>query len=649
MTTLFLDLETWSETPIAHGAHKYAEDSEVLLAAVAVDEGPVAVWDFTDGTPMQHESLQTLIGAADEIVIHNSAFDRTVLAHHGVVIPVEKIVDTMVLALQHSLPGGLGALCDVLGVPQDKAKDKDGKKLIQLFCKPLAKNRKLRRATRETHPEEWEAFKAYAALDVDAMRDVYSRLPRWNDSDSERGLWRLDQAVNDFGIAIDLDLARSAINAFSRTTRSLASRTSALTGGAVASLTQRDKFLAHLSEAHGFNPADMTKGTVAAQLKRDDLDDGVRELLEIRQQASATSPAKYKTLINATSSDGRLRGTIQFCGASRTGRDAGRIFQPQNLPRPTLKNDVIETGIAAMEADCEDLLFENVSELCASAVRGCVVAPPGKKLVVADLSNIEGRVLAWLAGEEWKLEAFRKFDAGIGHDLYVASYAKAFGISPEAVTKALRQVGKVMELAFGYQGSVGAFAKMGEAYGVTLPEDEVLGLVRAWRKAHPAIVRFWYALDDAAKSAIRNPGSAFEVRGLRFDMKGTWLRMRLPSGRFLSYPDAAIDPISGQVTYSGTNQYTRKWETIETYGGKFAEQGTQGTARDVFKHGQRLALEAGYQVVLPVHDENAAETPDTPDWTAKGLSTLMCKNPSWAHGLPLAAEGHEMLRYAKLD
>jgi DNA polymerase len=653
VSTLYLDLETYSDVPIAYGTHAYAEKAEVLLCAYAFDDEDVAVLDLTDGASLGN--IQMLIDTCDDIVIHNSAFDRTVLRHQGVCVPLERISDTMVQAMSHSLPGSLDALCGILGVDSDKAKDKNGKKLIHLFTKPRPKSQKLRRATRVTHPDEWAQFIEYARLDVVAMRDVHRRLPRWNTDGSERGLWRVDQTINDRGVAVDVDLARSALRAFERSARSLTARSTKITEGAVGSLTQRAKLLEYMDKAHGFRPADLTKGTVSAFLKGTavELDPEVRELLEIRQQASATSPAKYKVLLNASSSDGRLRGTLQFCGAIRTGRWGGRLFQPQNLPRPTLKGEDIDFGIEAMKADCEDLLYSNVSELCSSAVRGCLIAPPGRKLVVSDLSNIEGRVLAWLAGEVWKTKAFADYDKGSGHDLYVLAYAKSFGLTPEEVIDnkkngdgSMRQIGKVMELACGYQGSVGAFATMGAIYGVDLPEDEILLIVKAWRKAHRNVVSFWYDVDAAAKTAIAKPGTRVVVRDLSFGYSDGWLRIRLPSGRYLCYPDAQTQD-DGQIAYSGTNQYTRKWETLRTYGGKLVENIVQAVARDVLAHGMLAAEAEGYEVVLHVHDELITETPDDERYSVDELSSIMATNPGWSLGLPLAAAGFETKRYRK--
>ena len=656
MTILYLDTETFSATPIKHGAHRYAEDAEVLLVPFAFDDDPVTVWDLTDTTKGDWRwkcELQDMIDSADRVVIHNSMFDRVVLATQGVHIPVEKIDDTMVVALMHSLPAGLGQLGEVLGVPSDKAKDKEGRKLIQLFCSPCPKNWKIDRATSATHPEEWQRFVEYARRDVVAMRDIRARLPRWNDTPAEGALWQLDQRVNDRGIAVDSDLARSAIRAFERASRSLAARCSALTDGAVPSATQRQKLIDYLRGELGYEIADLTKGGVD-NLLGGDMPPKVRELLEIRRQAASTTPAKYQVLLDAACSDGRLRGLMQFCGAARTGRDAGRIFQPQNLMRPTMKNEQIELGIAAMKADAEDLLFDNVSELCGNAVRGALVAGDGKKLVIADLSNIEGRVAAWLAGEEWKLQAFRDFDAGTGHDLYILAYARSFGITPEAVVEnkktgdgMMRQIGKVQELALQYQGGVGAFNTMAGAYGVNLPEEQVVEIVKAWRSAQPRIRNTWYALEDAVRWAIRRKGTTHEVGVLRISCRDDgWLRIKLPSGRYLSYPEAEVDD-EGKASYAGTNQYTKQWGRIDSYGGKFFENIVQAVARDVFMHGLRLAEAAGYAVVLRVHDELVCEVPDTDEYTADRLAALMSTNPSWAIGLPLAAAGHETKRYCK--
>ena len=646
MTTLFLDLETYCAVPIAHGTHAYAEQAEVMLIARAVDDAPVEVWDRTEGSDEDLLGrLQKAIDAADKIVIHNSAFDRTVLRWQGVNVPVEKVHDTMVQALAHSLPAALGALCNVLEVPTNKSKDKDGSRLIHLFTKPLGRNRTLDRATFDTHPSDWVMFMEYARLDVEAMREVYNRLPIWNYRGRELELWQLDQTINDRGVAVDRELAEVAQRAAQRASKRLAREATALTGGAVTNTSQRGKTLDHLRQL-GLETEDLRGGTINKLLLRDDLTSDIRALLENRAQASATSPAKYRTLSNAASSDGRLRGTLQFCGASRTGRWGGRLFQPQNLPRPTMKHAEIEVGIAAMKADVEDMLFDNVVELCTSAVRGCLVAAPGKKLVIADLSNIEGRMLAFLAGEQWKLDAFADFDRGIGPDLYKLAYARSFNKKPEDVTPDERQIGKVMELALGYQGGLNAFTKMAGLYGIELPDWRVHELVRAWRVAHSATKDFWKLTEEAARRAVATPGKAYTAGKLVFRTDGTWLRVGLPSGRYLCYPNAAIDD-TGKLSYEGADQYTRKWTRLDTYGGKLAENATQAAARDILTCGMRHAEAAGYPIVLHVHDELLCETPDSPEYTHEGLAKLMSTGPQWAVGLPLAAAGFETKRYRK--
>ncbi|WP_323026649.1 DNA polymerase [Castellaniella sp.] len=686
MTTLHLDLETYCEVPIQNGTHAYAEHAEVMLFAWALDDEPVAVWDCT-ADPIMPKALDVALRDPDVILqAHNSHFDRTVLRHAmpGYPLPIERWRDTMVQALAHSLPGGLGQLCDILKVDQDKAKDKDGRQLIHLFCKPRPATSKIRRATRETHPEQWAKFVAYAGLDIVAMREIQKRLPVWNYQGDELALWHLDQRINDRGVAIDTELVHAAITAVNREQKDLAHRTAEITDGTVQAATQRDALLRHVLEAYGLSLPDMQQSTLERRINDPDLPVELRELLAIRLQASTTSTSKYKTLAKGVSSDGRLRGTLQFDGASRTGRWAGRLFQPQNLPRPVLEQDEIDQGVEALVAGCADLVASDIMKLTSSAIRGCIVAPRGKKLVVADLSNIEGRMIAWLAGEAWKLQAFRDFDAGHGPDLYKLAYAKAFGISPDEVDKHQRQIGKVMELMLGYEGGVGAFLTGAATYGIDLnamaeaawdsipsgitaeaeqflnwragkkmgtfslaPRTFIVcdSLKRMWRAAHPAIAAFWKELQDAAVQAVLRPGVTMTCRTLKLRRDGAWLRIRLPSGRFLCYPSPAVE--DGKLSYMGVNQYSRKWARLKTYGGKLAENVTQAAARDILASSMRPVEDAGYQIVLSVHDELITEAPDSPEFNPGHLASFMTDNPAWAEGLPLAAAGMEVYRYRK--
>lgn len=609
---LYLDDETFSPTPITHGTYRYAESVEVLLRAWAIDEAPAAVVDVANGEPLPRLLVEGALAAqAGEIEVwaHNSMFDRTQENAAGFDFPVNVWHDTMVQALAHGLPGALGTLCEVLGVPSDKAKDKAGKQLIHLFCKPTpfrfpharkdfaskaeydaakltASECWVGRATRATHPAQWEQFKSYAGGDIEAMREVRRRLPKWNypGNADELALWHLDQRINDRGVYIDLALAHGALAAVDEEQENLRALTLDMTDGQVESATRVDKLLLHILEAYGVDLPDMQKATLERRIADPELPEGLKELLRVRLSTATTSTSKYKTLINGTNSDSRLRGLLQFCGASRTGRWAGRLFQPQNLPsRGLLPEHEIELGIDALKDGTAGMLFDDVMRLTSSTIRGCIAAPPGRKLVVADLSNIEGRAAAWVAGEAWKIKAFRDFDEGIGDDLYKMAYAKSFGISPKEVSKDQRQIGKVQELALQFEGGVGAFVTFAAGYGIDLdalaavaikfiPGDvwgqasimlewhrskgrdpaANLGLadkpwlvceafVLGWRAGHPAIRQTWKDIDAAVRSAIATPGTTFPCGKLKMRRDGAWLRIVLPSGRALCYPGPKLE------------------------------------------------------------------------------------------------------------
>jgi DNA polymerase len=674
---LYLDTETYSPVPMKNGTYEYASQAEVMLLQEAQDDSPVRVHEFCD----IEKYVPQMIGDAREIVIQNSFFDRTVLrVAHGIAIPPEKIRDTMVLALSHGLPGGQGKLSEIFRLPIHQAKDKDGRRLIQLFCKP---DKDGRRATRETHPIEWGAFRRYAGIDVAGMRTLYKKIPRWSETPTERLLWLLDQRINDRGFEIDVELAKAALECIAAEKRVLDASTSELTFGEVRSATQRDLLLAYLLAFYGVDLPDMQAATLERRLEDQDLPDPVRELIVNRLATVTTSTAKYKTALKSVNADGRIRGALQFAAAYRTQRWGGRIIQPQNFPRPTMNQKAVEFFIEAVKAGIARLVLPDIMAHASSALRGLIIAKPGHKLCVADLSNIEGRKLAFLAGEQWKLDAYAAFDRGVGPDMYVLAYHRAFGVALEKVTDEMRQIGKVMELALGYQGAVGAFSVMAAAYGVELDIKRIIELVKAWRKAHPATVVFWYACDTAARQVINDPTASIEVGRVRFDRVAKWMRVELPSGRFLSYPSPAIkfmkcrdckgkgylesletheDEIyvekiecetckgnggKNSITYLGMNPYTKKFSRTATYGGKLAENLTQASSRDVMGVGMLRADKADYPIVLTVHDEIMAETPDTEDFSASGLAELMSMPVHWAPGLPLAAKGFETYRYRK--
>src|ERR1700677_757735 len=386
---LWWDLETFSETPINDGAHRYAEKAEVLLFAWAVDDGPVQCWE------VQHtrlpKDLEDAVLRADEYWGHNSGgFDRVVIKHalaeFHYVMDEHKHRDTMVQALCHGLPGSLSTLCDIFRLDADKAKDKRGRRLIRMFCMPQPANQKSRRKTRETHPAEWAEFIEYAKSDITSMRELHKKMPKWNYPNNEFELktWQWDQRIHNGGVYVDLELSAKAIEAVDIAQTKLATDTRDATGGAVTAATQRDKLLQYILDSHGVSLPDMRADTLERRLLDPSLPDGVRDLISIRLMASTSSVSKYKRVIRSTSSDGYLRGGIQFNGAGRTGRDAHRLVQMGNMLRPTLSAEEIETGTESIIAGCADLVTDNVMELCANTMRGIIVSPPGQKIVVAD-------------------------------------------------------------------------------------------------------------------------------------------------------------------------------------------------------------------------------------------------------------------------
>lgn len=708
---LYGDLETFCEAPLKHGTYQYAEKCEIMLFAYAIDDAEPSVWDFTANEPMPYD-LEIALATADEIVFQNSMFDRSVfrLSKNSWQLMVdtgeqiERWRDTMVQALAHSLPGGLDKLDEVMKVEQDQRKLKAGKELVQLFCKPRPKNSKLRRATSETHPVEWAQFVDYAKNDILSMRQHRRRIPKWNYTGGELALWHLDQKINDRGVCVDVELAEAAIETVKKEQARLKSVTQDMTDGAVESTTKRDKLLMYLLEEYGVVLPDLKKDTLERRIDDPDLPIELRNLLAIRLMASTASTAKYNALVRGVSSDGRLRGLLQFDGASRTGRWAHRLFQPGNMPRPDMEQPEIELGIESIKTGSTDLVFDNVMRVCSNAIRGCLIAPSGKKLVVSDLSNIEGRMAAWLAGEKWKLKKFREYDEGIGADLYIVAYARAFNVLESMIDKKTidgylkRQIGKVMELMLQYEGGVGAFITGAATYGIDLDEMAVAALPtipadvlqesidfyewtvkqrrstfglardvfiacdalkRLWRLAHPDISDTWPALAAAVREAIENPGETFTqgsfwrngnnyTKALRVAVRRekAWLKIELPSGRFLCYPSPQVDD-KGKISYMGVNQYSRKWGRISTYGGKLFENITQAASRDVLAHGMVLAEEHGYANLISIHDELITETPDTDDYNVAELSALMATVPAWAEGIPLASAGFEGYRYKK--
>lgn len=719
MTTLYQDTETFSDVNLfTAGTHAYFEspNAEILLWSWAFDDDEPQVWDLTEGGEMPADLAMGLEDPAILMVWQNSHFDRTGLREClGIELDLKRIEDTMIRGLAHGLPGGLDKMAQAMKLPIDQHKDKRGKFLLNLFTKPRPKNQTLRRATRFTHPVEWEEFKEYAKQDIVPMRALHKKLPTWNTRPSNSGLrgwdqWRLQEKINDRGVLMDVDLARAAIDAVAEAKVDLDAEMVSETDGAVETGNQRDAILKIIIEEHGVNLPDMKAATLEKRLNDENLPDGVRALIGLRLDTATTSTGKYKKLLQVVSHDNRARALVQFCGASRTGRDAGRLWQPQNLPRPTMKGEAIEVGIEALKAGMADMLYPSssirnakgevvingIAKVASNALRGSIIAPPGKRLVIADLSNIEGVGAAWLAGEEWKLKAFEYSfgdpfygdkERATRPDSYQLAYARSFGIAePLSITKAQRQLGKIQELALAYQGGVGAFVTFVMTYKMDLDavaaavlptlSDYVLkkatdmwfwrkgkhmttyglservfvaceALKILWREAHPMIESYWDELDAAMKTAMKNPGDEIPCRKISFVKSGAWLRMLLPSGDSVCYPSAHVE--GNKIIYQGVNQYTRQWGRISTYGGKVMENLDQAFSRDVLFYNKAEIDNSGYDILLPEHDEFITETPDTDDFTAAKLSAMMTKVPHWAPGLPLKAAGFEAYRYKKED
>jgi len=716
------DTETRSECELkTHGAHRYFEhpSTRIQLFSYAVGDISCQLWSKEDGEPIPKDLIELFRDPEYVFLFHNSWFDRCAIEHDrdliraiGFVPPIDKYRCTMAMAFSHGLPGSLDKLGEALAIPVDTRKHRDGKRLVQLFCKPRKqRDGSLKWATPTTHPEDWERYKDYCRQDTIALREVIKRIPKWNYTGEDLEYWFLDQEINSRGMQIDLDLVDSALTVINKEQASLAKKTQSATDGDVHSASQRDALLNFINVQYGMSLENLQKATVEKLIEDPELPPELQDLLQVRLDTCTTSTAKYKRIRNVVSADGRARGVIQFAGAGRTARDAGRLTQPQNYARPTMKHPHIVEGIEAIKGGYASEVGFDIMQLTKSALRYTIVAKPEHKLVVADLANIEGRTLAWLAGEDWKLQAFRDFDAGVGPDLYLAAYGKAFGIDPATLRKSgpERQVGKVLELSMGYQGAVGAFISFAVIYGLNLAElAEILAttvpketlaeaesfydwldgmdiaaakkeaslqsdesdwhsfyvqkstlnlprhvfapidaIKRLWRKSHPATVKLWSDAEMSVRAAINTSGVKWEFGNGMYAIR-SGKWTRIVLPSGHSIPYPAMEiDHKGSLRYKGVDGFTKKWGWLYTFGGKLIENCTQAFSRDVFKYGQLRADRAGYKVILPVHDELVTEVPDEATYSVHVLESIMAVTPPWAEGLPLAAEGFEDKIYHK--
>lgn len=662
MHHLNIDLETFSSVRIKRaGAQKYIQspDFEILLFAYSLDGAPVEVIDFTRGEALPPWMVQAL--TSPEFIKHayNASFEWGCLSKFLGWMPPDQWRCTMFHGLYCGYTAGLEATGRALGLPEDKRKLNTGKALIRYFCTPCAPSKANGGRTRnlpQHDPAKWELFKEYNRQDVVTEMEIGRRLAIHPVPDWVQRQWETDLIINARGVAVDMDLVTGALYLGDTVRQSLVAEAMQLSGlsnpNSVAQLT------GWIQEATGEDLGDLRKDTVARLLKKDDNSPQVTRMLEIRQELGKTSTKKYDAIEAAVCADGRVRGLLQFYGANRTGRWAGRLVQVQNLPRTyteplALARDLVrQRNLKALK-----VIYGSVPDTLSQLIRTAFVAPEGHVLIDADFSAIEARVISWVAGEQWRLEVFRTHGK-----IYEASASQMFGVPLERIKKgnpeyALRQKGKVAELALGYQGSAGALIAMG-ALDMGIPEEDLPDIVSRWREANKRIRDLWYAMDNAAVQVITQGGSV-GLNGLilsyEYDLdKGTdCMTISLPSGRKLYYNSPSIGNNQWgrpSISYMGMDQKTKCWKRIETYGGKLVENCVQAIARDCLAAAIERLEAAGLPVVFHVHDEVII---DVAPWTDEDtmLQTvvdIMRQPVSWAPDLPLNADGW-VGRYFKKD
>jgi DNA polymerase len=663
MKTISIDIESFSSYNLSKcGAYKYAAapDFEILLFGYSVDGGEVQVVDLAAGETLPPEILDALTDDTVKKWAFNANFERVCLSrylrdkgisldpftdgHHSVaVLGKAKCLNpeswrcAMVWSAYMGLPLSLAGAGAVLGL--EKQKLTEGKELVRYFCspcKPTTANGQRTRNHPEHAPDKWAAFKAYNKRDVEAEVSIQKRLAKFPVPDSVWDEYVQDQEINDRGMMLDMTLVRRAIEADTRSKAELTLAMKEITGlDNPNSVLQMKQWLSD----NGLETDTLGKKAVAELLKT--APEPLGKLLSLRQQLAKSSVKKYQTMENAVCSDGRARGMFQFYGANRTGRWAGRHIQMQNLPQNHLPDlEQARELVRCGDFDALELLYDSVPEVLSELIRTAFVPKAGMKLVVADFSAIEARVIAWLAGETWRNEVFATHGK-----IYEASAAQMFRVPIEEVTKGspLRQKGKIAELALGYGGSVGALKAMG-ALDMGLEEDELQPLVTAWRSANPNIVKLWWDVDRAAMTAVRDR-TFTETHGIKFGCQSGMLFITLPSGRRLSYVKPRIGTNqfgSPCVTYEGVGG-TKKWERLNSYGPKFVENIVQATSRDILCFAMKAQRCAG--IVMHVHDEIVIEADHR--MSTKVLCEQMSRTPPWADGLLLRADGYDCPFYKK--
>lgn len=640
MRHLSIDIETYSSNDIKDGVYKYsdASDFQVLLFAYSLDGGPVQCLDMTkQGLPK--ELREALTDPDIQKHAFNAQFERVCLSRY---LGIPHYLDpsqwrcTMVLAQELGLPASLERCAEYLNLAQKK--DAAGKNLIKYFslpCKPTKANGGRTRNLPMHDPEKWQLFIDYCVQDVVVEMAIADKLSVLPISSREWDYYAADQRINDRGVGLDNDLVQAALYCKDAKMEALASELKEITQ--LDNPNSRNQLLAWLKEL-GYQAKGLTKADVQKELET--ATGEVKRVLELKLQTSMSSLKKYEAMERAECSDGRVHGLLQFYGASRTGRWAGRVVQVQNLARNYLKDlDDARNLVKKRDIDGVEILYDSLNDTLKQLVRTAFIAEDGQDFYVSDFSAIEARVIAWYAKENWRLEVFATHGK-----IYEASASQMFHIPIEEVDKNLRQKGKVAELALGYQGGPGALKQMG-ALEMGVPEEELPELVENWRRANPNIVQFWKDVQRAAIKALKTR-STIKLGKLKFKRSKGFLFIQLPSGRNLAYAKASVEAgdYGDKIVYEGQGDkayFTRQ----ETYGGKLVENIVQATARDVLAEALLRLEEAGYPVVFHVHDEAIVETSGTDIET---INNLMAQAPDWAAGLPLNSEGY-VTKYYKKD
>ena len=648
MKTLSIDIETYSETDLPScGVAKYVEDPafEILLFGYSVDYGPVNVIDLVNGGEIPDEIMQALHDPDVEKTAYNAPFERTCLGKvYGYMEP-EQWDDTMVLASECGLPLGLKAVGEALGLGEDKAKMKVGSDLIRKFCQPRkpTKSNPKTRLGKEDAPEDWSTFIEYNRRDVEVENTIRKMLLKWRPDKSEHDLWVLDQHINDKGMGVDLVLAANAIEIGEAYRDRLLNKAQEISGLDNPNSTEQIK--AWLREQEGVTVTSLNK-KVVADVVAGLSDEKCKEFMALRTEFSKSSTKKYEAMIRSACQDEHIHGCFQFAGAGRTGRWAGRLVQLQNLPQNKIEDlDSARQLVRAGDAAGLELIYGDVQDTLSQLIRTALIPEPGQKFVVADFAAIEARVIAWIAGEQWRMDVFRE-----GGDIYCASASQMFKVPvvKHGVNGHLRQKGKIAELALGYGGGTAALKAFG-ADRMGMSDEEMAQTVDMWRDASPHIVALWRSLEQAAIRCIRRGRPTLStVGGIRFDYEEPVLWMTLPSGRRIAYWGASYGQNkwgNDELTYMGTDQKTKRWTRLSTWGGKITENLVQATARCCLKEAMLRLAAAGYDIRGHVHDEVIISCPM--NTRVEDVSALMGANIPWAPGLLLRADGYECDYYRK--